>query len=221
MRSPAMPPCSKSARTAGQVTARRRLDDQPRGGHHLQHLRPQLQGRPGDLGELVEAAEGDEVALPRRQRSDRGRFVGRLIGPEAVGKADRLLGVIGVAVARRIEIRIGQAIVDRRQSGRCRHPQHRHLNRRGLAGKDQHAVAGSVQRRIDEDVDPVGADSLGQLRVAQAHRIVPLAGEGLEFRGDRIGHPHVGIGDELGLPAVLIGVERQEQPSHGVIAEVG
>ena len=41
--------------------------------------------------------------------------------------------------------------------------EHGDLDRRGLAGEDQHAVAGGVQGQVDEDVDPVGADPVGQL----------------------------------------------------------
>ena len=43
----------------------------------------------------------------------------------------------------------------------------------------------------------------------------------LSFAVTRIGRPHVGVADELGLPAIVMGEQRQERLSDGVIAEVG
>ena len=51
------------------MTAGGRLQDQPRAGQRLEDRPPELQGRPGDLDELIQAAEGDEtVALGRQGR---------------------------------------------------------------------------------------------------------------------------------------------------------
>ena len=45
----------------------------------------------------------------------------------------------------------------------------------GLAGEDQQAVAGHVQRQVHQDVDAVLADASGDLLVGQAHDVAPDA----------------------------------------------
>ena len=59
-------------------------------------------------------------------------------------------------------------------------PEHGHLDGGGLAGEDEQAVVGGVQGGVDEDVDPVGADPVRHLGIAQAHGLVPFVGQGLE-----------------------------------------
>ena len=49
------------------VTAARGLQDQSRAGQGLKDRHPELKGRPGDLGELIQTAEGDEPVAQGRQ----------------------------------------------------------------------------------------------------------------------------------------------------------
>ena len=129
-----MPPSAKSADCA-LMTAARRLQDQVRAGQGLEDLQPELKDRPGDLGELIQTPEGDEPVGEGRQCADVGRRLGWLKDPEAVGEANRLLGVIGVACTRRVEIGVGQAIVHRGEARGGRRSEHGHLDGAGFRAK--------------------------------------------------------------------------------------
>ena len=50
------------------------------------------------------------------------------------------------------------------------------LNRRRLAGEDQQPIAGHVHGQVDEDVDPVLADELGDPVIVQAGDVPPDVG---------------------------------------------
>ena len=105
-----------------------------------------------------------------------------------------MLGVVGVGFARGVEIGIGEAIVDGVEAGGGGQAEHGHLDGGRLAGEDEHAVVGGVQGEVDEDIDAVGADRLGELGIGQAGGVEPEVGEGLELAGDLIGRAQVGIG---------------------------
>ena len=78
-----------------------------------------------------------------------------------------------------------------------------------------------MQGQVDEDVDPVAADPVGHLGIAQAHDALPLVGQGLKLLGDAIARADVGVGDERGLPAVVMAEQGEDQLAGGVIAEIG
>ena len=73
-----------------------------------------------DFAEVVEAAERDIALLQGRQRADRRLARERIVAPEGVGQADRFLRVAVVVEARRIEIGVGEAVVDGRKAGGAR-----------------------------------------------------------------------------------------------------
>ena len=156
-----------------------------------------------------------------RQRID-GNIpaVQRIVAPEAVGQANRLLAVDRFIHARRIEVRIAQAVVDRAQSRAAGIARERHLHRGGLAGEDQQAVVGRVQRQVHQDVDPVLADLLGHLLVGEADDVAPAIGVLLKLAGHRIGTEHLGIADDLELPAIVLLEQRQEISADDVVSEI-
>ena len=69
---------------------------------------------------------------------------------------------------------------------------------------------------IRSDADPVG-----ELGIAQAGGVEPVVGEGLEVAGDPIGSPHVGVGEDRDVAGVVMGEEREQEMTDGVVAEVG
>ncbi len=135
--------------------------------------RPDLQHARIDLAEVVQAAEADESLLRGRQGTDRGSALLRIVAPEAVGKPERFLRVAAVEEPRRIEIRVGEAVVDCSQARRAGIAGKCDLHRRRLAGEYQQAVAGHVQGEVNEDVDAVLANPLGQGVVGQFRRVAP------------------------------------------------
>lgn len=71
--------------------------------------------------------------------------------------------------------------------------QPRYLHRRRLAGKDQKPVARRMTRKIDQDIDAISQDTLGQLLVRQSNRHQPVIGKPLQMRRNKIGTHHVSI----------------------------
>ena len=203
-----------------QVSTGLRMNDQARARQRLQDGKPHPQRRLADLGEVVQAAEGDEAITERGQRGNGRRFFGRLVAPVAVGKPYRTLGVIAIAGAGGVEIPIAQTIVDRRQPGRGDHAEHGHLNGRWLAGKDQQPIVARVQRQVDQDVDPVGTDLIGHLEVGKTQGRTPNVRQGLELLGVVVARPHVGVGDEFGLAAIVMRKQRQQRAPDGMTAEI-
>ena len=80
---------------------------------------------------------------------------------------------------------IGKDVVHRRESRRSDIAQPRKLQRGRLAGKDEQAI-GRVPGQIEEDVDLVAANLLGQVGVKNAARRSPLIGRGTNPRGQFI-----------------------------------
>ena len=114
---------------ASAVLSRRRQKQESRARHGVQHTRPESQCHVRDFAEIIEAAESEEFRLSGRLRA-RGRLIGeRIVAPERVRKADRLLDVIRIRFARRVEIRIGETVIDRRKSRGARIGQPGDLNR--------------------------------------------------------------------------------------------
>ena len=68
-----------------------------------------------------------------------------------------------------------------------------------------------MQGEVDEDVDAVVADPLGDLGIAHADDAQPAVGPGFQLLGDGIGRADVGVGEEVGVAAVAMGEERAEE----------
>ena len=136
--------------------------------------RPRADDLGCDLGDIVEAAERDVSPLERGQGPDRGCLARRVEADVAVRHPQHLLAVVHLGPGGDWNA-VGDQVVDRGQAGRADVADPRDLDRRGPARKDQQAVVGGVAREVEEDVDPVGADPLGERIVVQAGDFVPLA----------------------------------------------
>ena len=97
----------------------------------------------------------------------------------------------------------------------------RDLHRGGLAGEDQQAVVRHVHGEIDENVDPVLADHLGEPLVRQAHVRPPYVGGSPATLGDRVGNVLRGVAEDLEMPMIVRFQQRQQKSPDGVQAEIG
>ena len=61
------------------------------------------------------------------------------------------------------EDRIGEQVIDRRQTGAGRMAPRGHLDRSGLACKCAEPIAGGMSGKVDQDIDLVGPNAIGQL----------------------------------------------------------
>ena len=172
-------------------------DRQPRTRDGRKNLRPKLEDLRIDLAEVVKAAERDIALLCRWQGVDRRLAVQRIVTPKGLRQANRFLRVASVEKTGRIEVRIGDAIVDRPKARRARIGQPRDLHGRRLAGEDQQAIVGHVHGQVDEDVDPVLADRCGHLLVVQSDDAPPAVGVAAQPLRDGIGTGDVGVAEDL------------------------
>ncbi len=119
-----------------------------------------------DLGKAVEAAEGDAVAGVGGKVVDFGHRVEGAVAPEGVGEAEGFFDVHVVGI-RRVEVGVGDAVVDGGDAGRGGVAEPGDLEGGGLSREDAEAVSGHVEGEVDEDVDGIGADQVGGLIIAQ------------------------------------------------------
>ena len=77
------------------------------------------------------------------------------------------------------------------------------LHRRGLEGKERHAIVDRVIGEVDEDINAVGADHGGQVVVGSGYDIPPVIGGGFEFHSVGIRVADAGIDKDFHLRAVV------------------
>src|SRR5262249_31403688 len=149
--------------------------------------------------------------------ADGGRVSGRLVAGVAVGQAQHALAAASFGFRGDV-VAVGQQVVHGSQPGGADVAQPAQLHRGRLAGEHQQPVPGGVAGQIDEEVDVIGADLLGQALVAPAGHVVPGGGRGPEAGGEVVGVDAVAVADEGGLlrVEVLDGVE--QEVADGVVA---
>jgi hypothetical protein len=85
---------------------------------------------------------------------------------------------------------VGEAIIDGGQAGGGAVGQPAELDGSGFAGEGEEGVTVHVHGEIDEDVDLVVADEIGELCVGETQHIAPGVNVGAEPLGDWIGSGH-------------------------------
>ena len=95
------------------------------------------------------------------------------------------------------------------------------LQGRRAARECQQPAAGRVTGQVDENVDPVGTDLVGDLEVGQADGRAPMVGPRPETCGDRVFHRHFGIAEQLCLNRIVGGQQRFGEQRHCVLAKIG
>src|SRR5204863_8835924 len=90
----------------------------------------------------------------------------------------------------------------------------------GLAREDQQPVARGVQREIDQHVDLVAKDQIGDLFIRRARDRPPVIRCGLAFLGNRIRLTDVGVAYNLKILAIMRLENRQEIPADNMLTKI-
>lgn len=197
------------------------FQEETRGGQGAQNLGPECEDGGREFGEVVKAAEREGAGRGGGQGVDgRGVVVGAVAG-ERRGQADELFGVQRFGLADGIAHGVGEAVVDRGESGGIGITDPRGLHRRGAAREDEEAVVGGVAGEIDQDVERVAADEIGGSVVIEVGEVAPVFGVGAETRGETVGRADVGVTENLEARAVVRGEDGFDEVGDGVVVEIG
>ncbi len=132
----------------------------------------------------------------------------------------RLRGLERLARLPRIQIGIGDPIVDRIQSGDRAVSQVGHLDWRRLACERQQAAIGHVQGEIDQNIDAVIANCVGQRLIRQARCVNPAIAAPADPGGESIGPADAGIRDDLKSLPVVVVEQGGEEPADRMLPEI-
>ncbi len=77
-----------------------------------------------------------------------------------------------------------------------------------------------MQGKIDEDIDAVGADDLGDFGVVRRPEIPPAVRFGTKGRGDGIGLENIGITKDFEARLISLPEERKQAGADNMIAEI-
>ncbi len=196
------------------------LDQQTRLGHAEQQAGPQGEGGVGDLGRIVERAEdhravGGGLAHRRRRRVRR-----RPIAQKAAGQPQQGLAGQRVGRAGRIGDLVDDTVIDGGQAGGVGVAEPGHLHRRRPQGERAHPIGRRMSGQVDQRVDVVGADPMGEFEVAQPHRLDPVIGGGADLGRHLVAFQHVGIAENLELRAIDGRQQRTHKIADRMIAEI-
>lgn len=197
-----------------------RVKDQPRVGNVSQEPGPRMTGLRGYLGEVVEAAEGDVALRGGGRRDGLGGVMRELVTPIRP-ETERFFHERRFPVGRGIKVRVGKPVVDGFVAGGTAIGEVRDGQGRGLAAEHQHAVVFRVNGKVDEDVDLVGADQVGQLFVGKVGGVAPDVGVLAEHSGKGGRAPDVAVAMDREAGVVVVSQQRKEEQPDRVVAEVG
>ena len=77
---------------------------------------------------------------------------------------------------------VGEAVIDCLQSSRAAIGEVAELDGGGFAGEGEEAVVTGVEGEVDQDIDLVAADLVGQIRVGESSGFAPDVGVGFQLR---------------------------------------
>ncbi len=143
-----------------------------------------------------------------------------MVAEEPVGEVDELFGVVGRVCFGRVGESVGDAVVDGLDAGGVRVAQPGCLDGGGFPGEGGEVTFPGVSAEVDEDVDFVAGDLLGELVVVQACDLMPFVGEGSESVGHRVGSEGGGVADVPDVIGVVAVEDGLEEVGAGVDAKV-
>jgi hypothetical protein len=168
----------------------------------------------------------DGIGYPARPRKDPVRQIPvrcrrRLCGAQCRGwrldddRARQIMDLLGEEMTHLgwDQDRIGEQIIHRWQAGARRMSPGAHLDRRGLARKGAKPIASRVSGQVDQDVDLVGADAIGELIVGPLQNASPPVGYIPERTGHLVLGRKAGIADNLEPRFVVVLEYRPERIS--------
>ena len=121
----------------------------------------------------------------------------------------------------RVEKTVGHSIVDRVDARRAAIGEIRDLDRRRLARERQQSVVAGMRGEVHEDIDPVRADDVGELLVAERRDVAPSIHVIADQAGDGVRRRHVGVRKDLDLPSVVLSEQRQNEARYRMLAKIG
>ena len=121
----------------------------------------------------------------------------------------------------RVEVDVGDAVVDRLQAGGAHIGQVRGLHGGGLAGEQSRPAVARVHRQVHQDVDAVGAYRFGQGGVVEVVRLPPMAHPAGALVGEAVLEVARRIGEDLEPALVVVLQDGQHEAGHRVHPEVG
>ena len=95
------------------------------------------------------------------------------------------------------------------------------MDRRRFAREDQKAVALRVAGEVDEDVDAVLANLLGEVFVGHVERVAPMDRIRLQSLRHRVGTINVRIAENLETGSIVMSEKGFDEKCDGVFFEVG
>ncbi len=140
-----------------EIGVRRIFQHQPRRRCRLQHPRPGGHRLVGNLGGMVETAEGDVTPCPRRK----WRLLDDSVGPEGRGDRPDVVDLLDEQAGIRLHGLAMDHVVHRLDAHRVEVVQPGHLDRRRLSREHPWPSARTVAVAVHQDIDLVGADHRG------------------------------------------------------------
>jgi hypothetical protein len=183
-------------------------------------LGPELVGFLVEFAEVVEVAEGDAAGFAGGEAID-GDVGGGVVAPPGVGEVEDGFGGGEGGILGRFEPGVGEAVVDGGDAGGVGVAGVADLDGGGLAGVDEEAVAAHVLVEVDEDVDFVGADGVGDGFIGAFVDVAPDVGALAMAEGVEVGLGDVGVAEDFEAGLVVVFEEGGEVEAEGVLAEFG
>ncbi len=178
-----------------------------------------------DFGaELALAAEAGECEMSvgeSGQRADGGRGFARLESGDG-WQTEQLFGEEAVEFAGRQQEVVGEVVLHALHAACAEVTDPAALDGSGFAGESGETVTAGMAGEVNQDVDSVCANLVGEGVVGEADDLVPVLKVVAEALGHRVFEDVIGIGVELkaGL-ADEMGERRLDEVRHGVDAEIG
>ena len=121
----------------------------------------------------------------------------------------------------RIEHPIGDAVVHGGQAGGAHIGQVGDLHRRRLAGEQARTAIAGIHGEVDQQVDAIGADQIGQGAILELVDIAPVLDVLGDLGGEAIFEIARRVGEHLKLAAVVVFEHRQQEPRYRMHPEIG
>lgn len=131
-----------------------------------------------------------------------------------------MLRIKRIALAFRIEKRIGQSIIHRAQPGRARISGECRLNRRRFSGKNEQTIPRRMQGQIHQDVNSVASDHLGDKLIGDTVNLPPAIGQRLKSPAILVGFSRIGVAINLEPARIALAKKRQDISADDVILQV-
>jgi hypothetical protein len=77
-----------------------------------------------------------------------------------------------------------------------------------------------MRREVHENIDPVSADDLGELLIAERRDVAPSINVIAHQAGDGVRRHHIGVRNDFDLPPVALPEQRQNEARNRMLAKI-